>query len=588
MNRPDTVRPPKTLFAGFLLAASLALCACERSDGSHDPLGLPEFPAEKTAADFPGMSYPSHAGAIPLPCKSGGPVWIVGVDGATWELARPMMERGELPNLARLVAEGAHGVLTSEEPTISPAVWATVATGMPRVEHGIVNFLVRRPGSYATTSSGPRDRRSPALWELVGAAGGRSTVLGWFGSYPAERIPGIYLSKGFDPADIRKKQIHPQSFVDALRAAPVEVRRQDQDEIGRTEFLSKSLREDARTMAALRAAVARERSDLVVVYLSGIDVVQHVTWRHMDPASQAFPQDGPADPGLSGVIPAYYRFIDHSLGAIVELAPQDATIVVLSDHGAGPLQPINAYHFQLAVLLERLGLMQEDRGEAFAIDETYRHDKRIWLNVAGTHPGGTVEPGDAPRRADEIAARLEAMRTDGGSPVFAAVTVHAGNPAWDPRQPALTVRFSSQALLASRVHDGDQSIEFDPVRLRHSDVSGEHRLDGLLVLRGPEVRPGRLPSPANLYQIAPTVLYLLGLPQDRRMMRHAPAEGGVLEAAIDPATLASRSITMVAEYPGTDRTQLLRVAATDDAGEDEPDPDREETLEKLRTLGYIR
>ena len=102
--------------------------------------------------------------------------------------------------------------------------------------------------------------------------------------------------------------------------------------------------------------VAEDRElDFVTIYLSGLDLVQHVLWRHMDPASQTFPQDGSPIAELAGVIPAYYRFIDNALQEIRELAPRNATLVVVSDHGAGPIQPDEAFHLQLdwSILVQR-------------------------------------------------------------------------------------------------------------------------------------------------------------------------------------------------------------------------------------------
>jgi predicted AlkP superfamily phosphohydrolase/phosphomutase len=555
----------------------LVLVGCSGSDEPDLHADLPSFPPEPSRADFPGVSYPELRGEIPLPGSLTGPVWLIGIDGATWDLIGPLVERGELPTLGSMMNSGAHGVLLSEDPTISPALWATIATGMPRFEHGIVNFLVKLPGSRDTVQAGPLDRRSPAVWEMVGAAGGRSLVVGWFGSYPAETIAGVYVSKGYDPQRPGENQIHPPSAAETLREqARAVLREEDREAIARSDFLRDTLLEDARALAVFRTLAAADPPPFAALYLAGTDVVQHVTWRHMDPDSQQFPQDGEPDPRLAGVIPAYYRFVDHALGQLRRLAPKGTTLVVVSDHGAGPMQPAEAYHFQLEVLLEQLGLMREEGGQAFAIGELYRNVKRIWLDG--------VPPGAAAGEAAAIRERLEALRTDDGREVFAAVTDHTSDPGWDAERPALTVRFSSAALVTARVRDGDRELDFSPVRLRHADVSGAHRREGILLLQGPGIRPGPLAEPATLYRIAPTLLYLLGLPQDQRMLRLAPERGGVLKEVIDPALLERFPVAMIPEYPGTDREGLLRSRDRDE----QADPAREDAMERLRSLGYIR
>jgi len=547
---------------------------------------MPVFPAERTSADFPGLSYPLQQEAPARSAVAGGPVWLVGIDGITWDLLQPMIERGELPNFADLAAGGTRGVLHSEDPTISPALWATIATGMPRFEHGVVNFLVKLPSSYDVAESGPSDRRSPAVWELAEAAGLRSTVINWFGSYPAEAIDGYYVAKGFDPEQPRPGQVHPPGFAAALTAGSV-VRMPGPlaREIATSPFLQETLVNDARAMAAFRVIVGREETPLAALYFSGTDVAQHITWRHMDPASQQFPQDGEADPGRAGVISAYYRLMDHFLGEIRELAPVNTTLMVVSDHGGGPMQPDEAYHFRLEVLLETLGLMKEGGGgTVFAIDEMYRHHKRIWLDLEGVEPAGAVPLEKAADTTADICRRLETLLTDEGEPLFGMVVNHTADAGWLPGDPAATVRFSPEALFTDRVRDGEREHDFVQVRMRHTDISGAHRLEGVIIINGPDIRPLALAEPATIYQVAPTLLYLLGLPQDGRMLAMAPARGGVLAEAVDTDRLERQPLRMVAEYPDTDRTTLLRTPDRPHA----PDPVFAREMEKLRSLGYIQ
>jgi hypothetical protein len=59
----------------------------------------------------------------------------------------------------------------------------------------------------------------------------------------------------------------------------------------------------------------------------------------------------------------------------------------------------------------------------------------------------------------------------------------------------------------------------------------------------------------------------------------------VFEALFDPGWLERRPITMAADYPGTDRSDVARSVG---AGSDPSDPTREASFEKLRSLGYIR
>lgn len=101
---------------------------------------------------------------------------------------------------------------------------------------------------------------------------------------------------------------------------------------------------------------------------------------------------------------------------------------------------------------------------------------------------------------------------------------------------------------------------------------GMHKDDGIFVLAGPGVGRGEITG-ANVYDIAPTVLVLMGLPPAKDM------PGKVLWPALDPA-----------RYPPEKFTQLI---ATYETGERGPDgaplesPVDEELKERLRALGYI-
>jgi predicted AlkP superfamily phosphohydrolase/phosphomutase len=545
-------------------------------------------PGPDTPPSFPGIEYPEHDGALPEPRN---PVWLVGVDGATWDVIRPRLELGKLPNIARLVKEGTSGVLRSEEPMISPAIWATIATGVPRRVHGVESFLVRIPGSYSSSEVGPGDRKSAALWELVNAAGGRSTVISWFGSYPAEPIAGEYVSEDTDPANPTSAQVHPPELVERLPGQTVvRIPRWAMQRIGKTDFLRSQLLKDARTMAILEA-LDPEESDLVAVYFSGVDVAQHVTWKDMDPEYVGFPDEPPRSPELGDVIPAYYEYIDHLIGRVLDMMPEDATLIVVSDHGGGPMIPEEAFHLRLEVLLQILGDTVVDpetdevvwnRTRAFAISERLQKDKHIWLNIEGVDPEGVVPRPEASLAAGRLRQTLEGLRTDTGEPLFSRIVDHTAGRDWRPSDPALTVRFSDAAVYASTFTDGESAHSFDDVRMRFVDVSGGHRIHGIYLVRGPRVRPGSAGPTANLYNVAPTILYLLGLPQDAHMLGDVPAEGGVLTSLLVDGETARHPVVMAARYPGTSSS------SAEDRRDVPPEPAAEASIERLRALGYVQ
>jgi predicted AlkP superfamily pyrophosphatase or phosphodiesterase len=85
-------------------------------------------------------------------------VFVIGIDGATYRILDPMIENEELPQIAELIKGGAKGILKSDNPMDSPSLWTSIATGRDRNDHGIKHF-------YSERST---DRKVSALWNWTG------------------------------------------------------------------------------------------------------------------------------------------------------------------------------------------------------------------------------------------------------------------------------------------------------------------------------------------------------------------------------------------------------------------------------------
>ena len=123
--------------------------------------------------------------------ESPGKVLIIGLDGAEWSLIRPLVEAGEMPNLAGLMERGIHGNLRSlEPPQKSPAIWTTIATGKSPEVHGIRTFVDKEDGKPLTRNL----RKARALWNIVSGINRTAGVVGWLMTWPAEPVNGFVVS----------------------------------------------------------------------------------------------------------------------------------------------------------------------------------------------------------------------------------------------------------------------------------------------------------------------------------------------------------------------------------------------------------
>ncbi len=143
-------------------------------------------------------------------------VIVVGLDGLEPSIAEPMLAAGELPNLARLKAEGGSSRVATTSPAQTPVAWSSFATGVNPGGHGIFDFLRRDPATYrpdisltrhepATAFRPPRAvnlRRGATIWGELSKQGLASTVIRCPGTYPPEPIRGRMLS-GMGVPDLR-------------------------------------------------------------------------------------------------------------------------------------------------------------------------------------------------------------------------------------------------------------------------------------------------------------------------------------------------------------------------------------------------
>lgn len=301
------------------------------------------------------------------------PLLLLAVDGLEWEVLLPLVRAGELPHLAALMARGSFGKLKSHVPTSSPVIWTSIATGKGPREHGIEGFVHEVPvdGALATRVYTSGDRRTRAFWNILDAARLPVDVIGWWVTYPAERVRGSMVSQtnttaGFE-ADAESRLLKgtlqrdvPGQVWPPAREAEVYATLEGID--GRLDELflehygidaAPAQGIEARLWAdsawAVRAdetylALALERlrrgppSAVTAVYLGVPDVVGHRFWRHAYPGEFEFPPAPEACERWGHLLDAAYRRVDRALGELLAVSPEDTIVFVASDHGMHAVQ----------------------------------------------------------------------------------------------------------------------------------------------------------------------------------------------------------------------------------------------------------
>lgn len=125
------------------------------------------------------------------------PVILLALDGGDWQYLDHLIAQGAMPNLRRLIEEGARGVAMTEHPALSPLLWTTMMTGVSPLEHGILDFTRFHPSSGAKEPITSDERKVPAIWNMATDAGKSVAVLGLWATYPAEPVHGTIVSDRF-------------------------------------------------------------------------------------------------------------------------------------------------------------------------------------------------------------------------------------------------------------------------------------------------------------------------------------------------------------------------------------------------------
>src|SRR6266498_257386 len=124
---------------------------------------------------------------------------IIGLDGATFDIIRPLAAANRLPVLSRLMREGASAPLRSTILPNSFPGWASCTTGTSEGMHGVFSPFIKNLGGYTVRAMSGLDIRTRHVWDLLGESGGRSIVINVPTAYPPEPLNGLMVTGMLTP-----------------------------------------------------------------------------------------------------------------------------------------------------------------------------------------------------------------------------------------------------------------------------------------------------------------------------------------------------------------------------------------------------
>lgn len=330
-------------------------------------------------------------------------ILVLGFDGLDPDTVDLLLAEGKLPNFAKIRLGGAYGRLRSFQPMLSPILWTTIATGKTPDQHGIGHFVVHAADDQRTSPVTSDLRRVQALWNLFSGAGRRVGTLGWWATWPPEKVNGFVASdhlawhflfaQGFEqrsgpgatyPPELESRLqpllVRPQQIGAAELAPFVDVAA---EEIARPFSLSDDLQHFRWVLATMRSYAAiglelwkSERPDLMLAYFEGTDSTAHL-FGHLFRARGLAGELAQQQQRYGHAVESVYDYADRILGSFLAELDSRTTLVVLSDHG-----------FELGRLPDDPSQLRDMR----RVSEKFHKDQGVlFFYGAGVRPGVRLE-----------------------------------------------------------------------------------------------------------------------------------------------------------------------------------------------------
>lgn len=504
--------------------------------------------------------------------KKNRKVIIIGLDGATFDLITPWVEQGKLKTFDRLLQKGSHGILKSILPPNSASAWSSFMTGENPGKHGIIDFHYHKEGSYDLTFVSSQNRVSPAFWDITAPYGKKTGIINVPITYPPDNVNGFMIS-GLGAPAFSKKAVHPPELYEELKAkVPDYIIKTFVRDYIRSGHLLKCkelfIKQVQNRYECIKYLIKNKPWDLFIAVFTATDHAQHFFWKYMDPAHPLYDLNKAALYG--DTIYSVYKLIDSYLSEILEELNDQTTLFIMSDHGA---QPTNNKGLYLNNWLCKEGFLkfQEDKirasdsfspikelisaGKKFIprkfknrlkaipflkskVETIFRWQNIDWtktvaysdvqtetirLNLKNREPMGVVELSQYNEVRETIISRLkEFSDPDTGDKIFSEIyrreelyrgpyVTLAPDIICDQGNRKFLHSVHYHANLAFKHRESIKiylrdELAFDP------SPNAVHSLNGIFIALGENIKEGSRINGAEIIDIAPTVLYLMGIP----------------------------------------------------------------------------
>lgn len=458
---------------------------------------------------------------------------VIGLDGATFDVLNPLIEKGLMPNLEKLKNEGASGVLRSTFPPTTAPAWTTSLTGKNPDEHGLFDF--RKPLHYTKTRAliSSKDIKAERIWNILNKQGKITAIINVPMTYPPEKVNGMMVSGFLTPAR-DSRMIYPvEMFDDFINAVPdyeVDIMHTKNWHFKDCKTILKRQGEilTAR-IAACKYAMRKFDWDFFMVVLEDMDRIQHVLWDCFNKKTER------------KYMEEYYSFIDSKVGELISYINGKCNIVLISDHGfrgKSKLFYVNTWLSSLNLFdckksekrksylrkLDIFNLRRVIRGTIktpnldFSSRTIWENTKAysgnwsesgIYINLKDREPYGIVDKDEYEELREFIIREITKLSNgkDGNivKRAFKREEMYSGT--YSSHIPDILIEVHEDYLMDENISQGVDVFKKTP-----SYKSSGHDENGIVIIHGSNIKRGNEIINSHIRDITPTILHAYGLP----------------------------------------------------------------------------
>jgi len=512
-------------------------------------------------------------------------VILFGIDGGSLKLIERWKD--ELPNFKRIMEGSVFGELESTVPPLSCPAWPCMFTGKNPGKLGMYDFISLQPmqeqGLRVFNSS---DYHNSSIWKILNDYGKKVGLLNVPITFPPHRIDSFMVCGLGTPQTANTNYTYPpelknklSEIVGGYEVLPAIVLTRHGEEKEYLKMFNETLSKGVKAAQYLMSSFPW---DLFVCVFFVSDVVQHYFWHHMD-VNHPRHVDNSA---YKDAIKNFYKRIDEAIGTLTKQFQKDTDILIVSDHGFGPLyggfsinkwlQDNDFLRYQSSIqdepmksgllklrdfllirlnlrlihlitrlmpdtLAQRLVFTAEEKDQTLKMLRSINWTRtkayalgqmgKIFINLKGRQPNGIVEPGrEYERVRDDIIEGLYQMVNPEtgkslGFQIYKREELYHGQ--FADLAPDIVV-------VAEKYYPLTSSSELrlcEPT----TAISATHTRQGVFMAFGTDIKKEGLRLVGlKIYDIAPTILHILGLPVPKDMDGRVVSE--IFKPGAEPAT----------------------------------------------------